>query len=242
MAYTKTQWSNGDVISAEKLNNIEQGIEDASGGGNTFLVTFEYVAYSNTWTCDKTNAEIYEAYSDGKDIRYNINVSDASFPLNTSGRIYGYNISESSCRTDGFYFVTNAVMQLCSIAMYNNEIEIVYCTNQDIGYILVDGTSNGNGGYIVKENLNDGVIAAAEQIYDKWEYLLQFPLQIWNSSSSYVMYIPIARKGNNIYYKGSDDNGLYSDDSSLYNEAIYKLFYSDTNNRYEVEKVAKPTT
>lgn len=28
MAYSKTTWANGDVITAEKLNNIESGIEE----------------------------------------------------------------------------------------------------------------------------------------------------------------------------------------------------------------------
>ena len=30
MAYTPTEWETGDVITAEKLNNMEQGIEDTS--------------------------------------------------------------------------------------------------------------------------------------------------------------------------------------------------------------------
>ena len=33
MAYTKQTWENGDVITAEKLNHIESGIEEASQGG-----------------------------------------------------------------------------------------------------------------------------------------------------------------------------------------------------------------
>lgn len=28
MAYNKTEWQNGDVITAEKLNNMENGIEE----------------------------------------------------------------------------------------------------------------------------------------------------------------------------------------------------------------------
>ena len=30
MAYVKTVWETGDVITAEKLNNMEKGIEDMS--------------------------------------------------------------------------------------------------------------------------------------------------------------------------------------------------------------------
>lgn len=33
MAYIQTEWKNGDTITAEKLNHMEQGIEDASAGG-----------------------------------------------------------------------------------------------------------------------------------------------------------------------------------------------------------------
>ena len=34
MSYNKTTWNSGDVITAEKLNNIESGIEDVSSGGS----------------------------------------------------------------------------------------------------------------------------------------------------------------------------------------------------------------
>lgn len=33
MAYTKTNWKDGDVISAERMNKIEKGIEDAASSG-----------------------------------------------------------------------------------------------------------------------------------------------------------------------------------------------------------------
>lgn len=31
MSYTKTTWETGDVITAEKLNKMEDGIESAAG-------------------------------------------------------------------------------------------------------------------------------------------------------------------------------------------------------------------
>ena len=40
MAYTKTVWVTGDVITAAKLNNAEDGIEAAQG----FVITGEWVA------------------------------------------------------------------------------------------------------------------------------------------------------------------------------------------------------
>ena len=39
MSYTKTNWQTGDVIDAEKLNKMEQGIEDANGILNGDTVT-----------------------------------------------------------------------------------------------------------------------------------------------------------------------------------------------------------
>ena len=33
MSYIKNDWKNGDVISAKKLNHIEDGIEEAFGAG-----------------------------------------------------------------------------------------------------------------------------------------------------------------------------------------------------------------
>lgn len=58
MAYTKTNWKDGDVISAEKMNKIEQGIEDAgaSGGSSDVLVVDSSTSF----------AEMYQAVQDGK--------------------------------------------------------------------------------------------------------------------------------------------------------------------------------
>ena len=44
MPYTKTTWQDGDIITTEKLNKIENGIEQASSGGGRIidLNEFEY--------------------------------------------------------------------------------------------------------------------------------------------------------------------------------------------------------
>ena len=36
MAYTPTEWQCGDTITADKLNKLEQGVANASGGGRKF--------------------------------------------------------------------------------------------------------------------------------------------------------------------------------------------------------------
>ena len=63
MSYTKTTWETGDVITAEKLNKMEDGIESAAGsssGGATLVVT--YSEEGTTGTLNKTWNEIKDAF------------------------------------------------------------------------------------------------------------------------------------------------------------------------------------
>ena len=39
MSYTPTEWATGDIVTAEKLNNMESGISAASASGGGLLVT-----------------------------------------------------------------------------------------------------------------------------------------------------------------------------------------------------------
>ena len=64
MAYTKQTWIDGEVITAEKLNHIEDGLENAGGGG-AFVVNVAYDQNARTATADKTAAEIYNAAQSG---------------------------------------------------------------------------------------------------------------------------------------------------------------------------------
>lgn len=65
MSYTPTEWTNGDVITAEKLNHIESGVEESYNNEETLLVTFT-TTNSQDYTCDKTYSEIEQAIADGK--------------------------------------------------------------------------------------------------------------------------------------------------------------------------------
>ena len=61
MSYTPTNWQTGDTITAEKLNNMESGIE----GNSVFLITVALnELYANV--ADKTYSEIQAAYQSGK--------------------------------------------------------------------------------------------------------------------------------------------------------------------------------
>lgn len=67
--YTPTEWKDGDVITAERMNKIEQGVGDAteaaSSGGNVEIVTVES-SDRTTYTADKTYTQLLEASRQGK--------------------------------------------------------------------------------------------------------------------------------------------------------------------------------
>lgn len=66
MSYEKQTWANGDVITAEKLNHMEDGIDGA--GGSDFIInahgtiTDEGGGEIVEWTFDKTPAELLTAW------------------------------------------------------------------------------------------------------------------------------------------------------------------------------------
>ena len=62
MGYNKTTWETGDIVTAEKLNNIENGI---SAAGQILLVHEIYDESLNTYTLDKTWQEIHDAMEVG---------------------------------------------------------------------------------------------------------------------------------------------------------------------------------
>ena len=61
MAYEKTEWKNGDVITSEKLNKIEEGIEN----GYFQLVEKIYDENIDKYKLNKTYSEIHELLING---------------------------------------------------------------------------------------------------------------------------------------------------------------------------------
>ena len=61
MAYEKQTWVTGEVITAEKLNHMEDGIS-GSGGSNALICEYDY----NLEHTDKTFGEIKDALLSGK--------------------------------------------------------------------------------------------------------------------------------------------------------------------------------
>lgn len=65
MSYVPTNWATGDVITAEKLNNIENGIVDS--GKAVFVITVVTLnSNQHSFTFDKTFTEIKTAFASGK--------------------------------------------------------------------------------------------------------------------------------------------------------------------------------
>ena len=53
MSYIKQEWTTGDKITAEKLNHMEDGIENASSGSSELLLYWKEDQYGHTFFLDE---------------------------------------------------------------------------------------------------------------------------------------------------------------------------------------------
>lgn len=60
MAYIPTEWKNGDVITAEKLNNMEEGISK-----DTLVIITEIPGMTTTYSCNMTFEELRDLIPKG---------------------------------------------------------------------------------------------------------------------------------------------------------------------------------
>lgn len=102
MAYTPTEWQTGDIVTAEKLNKMEGGIENAGGGGN-LVATVTFNESENYFTLDKSWQDIKAVFDAGGVVmaRYMTNeeplteidiwylISIISMELPTGDMVYG---------------------------------------------------------------------------------------------------------------------------------------------------------
>ena len=99
MAYTKNTWTDGDIVTSEKLNHMEDGIANAGGvmvvGGVTF------VDASPVGTFDKTWQEIYNALAAGVSVA--LIIENRSVPV-----VMRDNITTAYAK-DGTYIVALSV-------------------------------------------------------------------------------------------------------------------------------------
>ena len=61
--YVKTEWQTGDIITAEKLNNIEDGIANAGGGSSLFTTAILNIAKGDD-VLDTVNMALPVIYDD----------------------------------------------------------------------------------------------------------------------------------------------------------------------------------
>ena len=108
--YTAREWSNGDIVTASNLNQIEDGIENASSGGSEPLVvhvvvmTAEEIAEagitgienSDVYRLDATSDEIEAAYASGRAVH-----------IVNNGEIQSLAVMNISSNLRGFGFVVS---------------------------------------------------------------------------------------------------------------------------------------
>ena len=75
MAYTPTEWKNGDVITAEKLNKIEGGVANIN---SVFITNVTATKNGNDYNCvsDATFNELKNAYNNGNVIFVRLTVNE----------------------------------------------------------------------------------------------------------------------------------------------------------------------
>lgn len=83
MPYVEHTWTNGETITAAKMNNIEEGIAEAaqSGGGGALIVNSSYSSAVGNYVLDKTAQEIYDALLSGTPvyIKFQYGVLDTDY-------------------------------------------------------------------------------------------------------------------------------------------------------------------
>ena len=76
MSYEPKEWTCGETITADALNNIEEGIQDAleggGGGSSDFIITITYSPDAGGFVMDKTLDEIEAAYAANKTLKIRV--------------------------------------------------------------------------------------------------------------------------------------------------------------------------
>ncbi len=122
MGYTPTTWAAGDVVSAEKMNNIEDGVKDLSDGNIDTLhqtapvqgVVLRFAASDEirdsadavTTILATTYAKIYSVqvplyYPAGSTVRVKFDLlGDGGYPVTVYGRIYVNGVAVGTPRSN----------------------------------------------------------------------------------------------------------------------------------------------
>ena len=113
MAYEKTEWKKGDIITAAKMNKIEEGI--ANGQGGILFVIGHKENGDASFTYNITGKEAWEAFNNGqilivkKEEYYNYDYSEEQTTIlavitNAEKRIVNIKDEEAPEYTEKYYF------------------------------------------------------------------------------------------------------------------------------------------
>lgn len=131
MAYEKHTWENGEVITAEKLNHLEGGVE--ANSEEIFWVTFGGTLPASP-TCDKTYQEIADAMAAGKKIVGFVNAPESNMVTTLS-----FTLGATGPNSIAFMFTTyNPTLQSNTSPILSSSLAIVsfVITESDEVYAL----------------------------------------------------------------------------------------------------------
>lgn len=120
MSYTKTTWKTGDVITAEKLNKVEdqvaaneEAISSAGGDDSVFIVNIDAEGSGGTITAtaDKTRQEMSAAVEAGKPIIIRLT---RNYPAQQSSTIFEMapRIWAAPQQAGGYEFAATKILQV----------------------------------------------------------------------------------------------------------------------------------
>lgn len=126
MSYTPTEWKTGDVITAEKLNKLEDGVANAGGdsGGGVLIATITESPEDDfsEYSCNKTFNELLQAIEERKKVYltdpYNGNIKIG---------VTNYDEFDIEAKSTNFQRGNNdTLIILCTTIIVNSSNEVSY--------------------------------------------------------------------------------------------------------------------
>lgn len=169
MAYERNLWENGDVVTAEKLNNLE------AGSVMIVTITGEYVTDSMVYSADHTAKEIFDASHEGIPVFAVYDDHDPDFRSTTVWRLINTTqMTNLECRfgscsagnydqiiTQGLVITGKADGTNNSVVRYNNTFKPLPS---------VSSTDNGKALVVDDGEWTVGSTSAVFEIGGIWEY------------------------------------------------------------------------
>lgn len=125
MSYIPTEWKNGDVITAEKLNKLEEGVQEAIGDELIINVRFDTNEFK--YVMDKEFNELGEAYDNGIKLKVDIGGAYLDFQQRSTS-MGGYSYSFNGVFSYGTLYSDSSVPSLLFHSVIIEDDRIRYIT------------------------------------------------------------------------------------------------------------------